>query len=82
MATSSRYKTSYAQDATTTISVRSSTYPTRYTYHVSSDGESFESIATWAFGDPERWWEIADINSQVRYPNFIPTGTIIRIPSS
>jgi hypothetical protein len=64
-----------------TVSTRAAVYPVRFSTYLSRERDSFESIATWSLGSPERWWEIADINSHVRYPNYIPPGTSIRIPS-
>ena len=54
--------------------------PNYRTYQV-SDGESFQSIATQFFGSPLLYWRIADINPHVPYPDYIPSGTIIRIPA-
>lgn len=63
------------------VSSRLPASPARYTTHLVKEGESFESIASWSLGSPERWWEIADINTHVKYPNFLRPGTSIRIPS-
>lgn len=65
----------------TTVSVRSPIYPTRYTTYLTKENDSFESIASWSLGSPERWWEIADINTHVKYPNYLPPGTPVRVPA-
>lgn len=80
---SSRYRESTANvdGKSVTISVRATAFPTKYTTYLTQDLDSFESIAAVVFNDPTRWWEIADINTHVKYPNFIPLGTAIRIPA-
>lgn len=45
-------------------------------------GERLDQIAVQMYGDPTRWWEIADINSELPYPDGIAAGTVIRIPMS
>lgn len=54
--------------------------PTPYTQYVSRDGDTFERIAARLFNDGTRYWEIADINPQVQFPDTIPTGTVLRLP--
>jgi len=51
-----------------------------YNYYVSVDGDTFDLLAARFLGDSTRYWEIADINPQVQWPDRIPTGTTIRIP--
>jgi len=51
-----------------------------YYQYISRDGDSFESIASKLYGDGKRYWEIADINPQVKWPNEVPSGTVLRIP--
>lgn len=52
-----------------------------YYQYISKDGDNFELIASKVLGDGKRYWEIADINPQVRWPNYIPVGTTLRIPT-
>lgn len=54
--------------------------PTRYYQYVSREGDTFSIIAARVFNDPSRYWEIADINPQVEWPDKIAVGTILRIP--
>lgn len=54
--------------------------PVPYTQYVSRDGDTFERISARMFNDGTRYWEIADINPQVQYPDTIPTGTVLRLP--
>lgn len=51
-----------------------------YYSHVTSDGDTFQLLAAKLFNDGSRYWEIADINPQVQWPDVIPTGTVLRIP--
>lgn len=56
------------------------TETTRYYQYVAKDGDTFTLIASRIFNDPSRYWEIADINPQVEWPDRIPVGTVLRIP--
>lgn len=53
---------------------------TTYFQYVSKQGDTFEKIAARLFNDGKRYWEIADINPQVQWPDVIPEGTLLRIP--
>ena len=52
----------------------------RYTTYLAKSGDTFEKLAHRLYGDFSRYWEIADINPQVKFPDTIPVGTVIRIP--
>jgi nucleoid-associated protein YgaU len=52
-----------------------------YYQYTSVDGDTFERLAARVLNDPTRYWEIADINPQVEWPDAIPVGTVLRIPS-
>ena len=80
ISTSSRYTTAVDERTGNVIAVRKSKESTAYDRYTARDGDSFESIAQLTFGDPQQYWRIADINPQVKYPNEIPIGTLIRIP--
>jgi nucleoid-associated protein YgaU len=79
--TSSRYTT--AQDATTgqVIAVRKPKSTYRYSSYVTREGDTFEILAVRIYRDPLQYWRIADINPQLKYPDVIPAGTLIRLPS-
>lgn len=62
------------------LAVKKTAPVVNYYQYVSKDGDSFESIAAKTFGDGSRYWEIADLNPQVKWPDYIPTGTVLRIP--
>lgn len=51
-----------------------------YVVYSSRDGDTFDLLASKFLGDSTRYWEIADINPQIEWPDRIPTGTTIRIP--
>jgi nucleoid-associated protein YgaU len=51
-----------------------------YSVYTVSEGETLDRIAYALFGDPLRYWEIADINPQVKFPNRLSPGQVLRIP--
>jgi nucleoid-associated protein YgaU len=79
---SSRYRvnTEIRNDDIAVVSVRNSVTVPNYATHVSREGDSFESLASRFLGAPVFYWKIADINPQVAFPDYIPPGTLIRIP--
>jgi len=74
---SSRYRVTEGGRLADRVNYKSTTY---YQY-VTREGDNFPRIAARVFNDPTRYWEIADINPQVEWPDEIPVGTVIRIPS-
>lgn len=60
---------------------RATSETVKYYQYVSRDGDNFELLAAKILGDGKRYWEIADINPQVKWPNGIPVGTVLRIPA-
>lgn len=80
---SSRYTSSSYDSGTSSvpISVRKPSYSPRFYNYMAKEGDSFESLAITMFGDPTRWWEIADINAHVPFPDTIEAGTTVRVPS-
>jgi hypothetical protein len=69
---------------------RDNTYPTVYgpaptitqtfTNYVVQAGDRFDTLAYKVFGDPTLWWQIADENPEVFYPDMLVPGTMIRLP--
>lgn len=51
-----------------------------YTLHRVNNGDNLLNIAARLLGDDRRWWEIANINPQVKYPDDLVVGDVIRIP--
>lgn len=52
----------------------------KYAVHTSRQGDTFMSLSIKFLNDQSRYWEIADINPQVQWPDRIPVGTPLRIP--
>ena len=42
--------------------------------------DTLETIAARQLGDESRYWEIADINPQIKFPLDITLGTVLRLP--
>lgn len=83
--TSSRYEeyTDTGKDnLPTVIGVRKETDETPFVAYITTSGDSFDRIANSLFSDPLRWWEIADINQHVPFPEELPPGMTLRVPSS
>jgi nucleoid-associated protein YgaU len=79
--TASRYTTNVDSASTNVIAIRKESTSVRYTNYVTRSGESFESLATRIFRDGTQYWRIADMNPHVKFPDVIPTGTVIRLPA-
>ena len=52
-----------------------------YYQYTSREGDTFSILAAKVLNDSSRYWEIADINPQIQWPDVIPTGTVLRIPT-
>lgn len=75
-ATTSRYSLDASGQSASRSAVRSQAY---VLYTVVS-GDTLESISTRLLGDPLRFWEIADLNPQIKFPLDISEGTVLRVP--
>ena len=53
-----------------------------YGRYVAAGGERMDSLAARFLGDAELYWVIANANPGLFYPDQIPTGTVLRIPSA
>lgn len=51
-----------------------------YTLYTVRDGDTLETIATKMLGSPTKYWQIADMNPQVKFPLDISAGTTLRLP--
>lgn len=67
--------------------VREATYlvtippiPVPETQYMVKDGEDIQHLAGKYMGDPRRWWQIADLNPQVRYPLDVKMADTIYLP--
>lgn len=76
------YKTTSRYQLTETgrYAVRKPQELVSYVVYTTNDGDTFDLLAARFLGDSDRYWEIADINPQVEWPDRIPTGTVVRIP--
>lgn len=81
--TSSRYILNYYNDnneEARAISERLVTKSQPYLTHVTESNESFTTLAGKYLSNEKLYWYIADQNPQIRYPDLIPVGTLVRIP--
>jgi len=78
---SSRYTTYKDPTTSVLIAVTKPISSERYTSYVSKAGDTLDIIATRIYRDPRQYWRIANLNPQVKFPNEIPVGTQLRIPS-
>lgn len=51
-----------------------------FSLHRVVEGDTLRNIAARLLGNDSRWWEIADINPQVKFPEDITVGSSLRIP--
>jgi nucleoid-associated protein YgaU len=71
----------YKLDSTGQTATRSPSTSTSYTLYTVRDGDTVERISAKLFGTTERFWEIADLNPQFKFPLGLSVGDVIRIPS-
>ncbi len=72
----------YSLDESGQSAYRSDVPTTRkYTTYIIRQGDTLENIAARHLGNPRRFWEIADINPQFKFPTDITTGDTIRLPT-
>ena len=50
-------------------------------YVVSKDGETFWDISRRTLGNPNRWWEISQLNKQIDPSRPVPANTTLRMPA-
>lgn len=75
------YDSRYILDEGNRTSSRVDLARSKYTVYTVKDGETLESISYRLLGSQRRYWEIADINPQIKFPLDIAVGTVIRIPT-
>lgn len=59
---------------------RSTPSTSRYTLYTVRQGDTLESIAARVLGSTDRYWELADLNPQIKFPLDITMGDVIRLP--
>lgn len=57
-------------------------YTFSFTYFVVDASERIDQIANAYYGDPTKWWQIADANPEVLDWSSVSSGTVIRIPNT
>jgi nucleoid-associated protein YgaU len=57
------------------------TFPARFTYYMTKLGDRYDLIANQVYGRPDLWWQIADANPEIFFPDDLISGAIIRIPA-
>jgi hypothetical protein len=80
---SSRYTVTYYNDSNEearAISERLITKSQPYITHVVNSNESFSTLAGKYLNNEKLYWYIADQNPQIKFPDLIPIGTLVRIP--
>ena len=70
----------YGLDASGQTASRNKFVSSTYEVYIARDGVTFMNLSIKFLKDQSRYWEIADINPQVQWPDQIPIGTLIRIP--
>lgn len=51
-----------------------------YSLHRVREGDTLRNISARLLGSDSRWWEIADINPQCKFPEDLVVGSTIRVP--
>lgn len=59
---------------------RSAPSASRYTLYTVRQSDTLESIAARVLGSTDRYWELADLNPQIKFPLDITMGDVIRLP--
>lgn len=80
----SRYSaaTETRNDSTKTIATPSTYSTANFFTIVAKGGDTFERLAAEHLNNPNMYWKLADINKHVSAVDFIPSGSVIRIPLS
>jgi len=69
------------ENQATQVAVPDKSYtPQRITTITTKSGDTFQQVASHVLGDSTQYWKIAKLNPFIRFPDAIPTGTILRVP--
>jgi nucleoid-associated protein YgaU len=52
-----------------------------YTTYVVQQGDTLEGLAFRHLGSAKRYWELADLNPQVKFPLDLEVGMLLRMPT-
>jgi nucleoid-associated protein YgaU len=47
---------------------------------ITNAGDTFDKIAARILSDSTQYWKIAGLNPNIRFPDIIPTGTVVIVP--
>jgi len=77
-----RYLNSYdtVDNESRLVSLPKNVVTRSYFTHVTVQGDSFASLALNYLNDEQRYWMIAEHNPQIKFPDSINPGTVVRIP--
>jgi nucleoid-associated protein YgaU len=53
-----------------------------FVYRTTMAGDRLDNLADVYYGKSTLWWVIAKANPEIMYPDDIPPGTVLRIPSA
>ena len=51
-----------------------------FSLYTVKEGDTIENIAARYLGRHSRYWEISDLNPQVKFPTDLEAGAVIRLP--
>jgi hypothetical protein len=51
-----------------------------YKWYQVTEADTLDSMAYTFFGDPTKWWQIADVNPEILDWSDVAPGSLIRIP--
>lgn len=71
----------YTMDEDNIHASRESLTNRNYIVYVVKDGDTLEDLARRRLGTQKRFWEIADLNPNVKFPLDIKVGDVLRLPS-
>lgn len=71
----------YSTDTNGQTASRSAIARRPYTLYRANASDTLESIAARHLGNPLRFWEIADMNPQIKFPLDLEAGTVLRLPT-
>ena len=60
---------------------RGPVYRSTYRLYTVRAGDTLESISARMFGTTDRYWEIADLNPQIKFPLDLTVGSTLRLPT-
>lgn len=83
LTSNSRYKASkWERDGVVyNIAVKGPAYSAQQVITITTyEGDTFDKIAARVLGDSTQYWKIAGLNPFIRFPDYIPAGTVIAVP--